>query len=70
MVKPFNTKKGDMMAFLTLTDFSGSIEAVAFPKLYEGNKSLLQVDKCLAVKGKVNERNGTKSFIIEKVKEL
>lgn len=70
MVKPLNTKKGDMMAFLTLSDFSGSIEAVAFPKLYESSKSLLQVDKCLAVKGKVNERNGVKSFVIEKVKEL
>jgi DNA polymerase-3 subunit alpha len=70
MVKPLNTKKGDMMAFLTLSDFSGSIEAVAFPKLYESSKALLQVDKCLAVKGKVNERNGVKSFIIEKVKEL
>ncbi|MCD5389991.1 MAG: DNA polymerase III subunit alpha [Candidatus Pacebacteria bacterium] len=36
-VKEITTKKGDKMAFLTIADFTSSIEAVIFPRTYKKN---------------------------------
>jgi DNA polymerase-3 subunit alpha len=69
-IKPITTKKGDAMAFIKLTDFSGTMESVVFPRTLVEFRSAFVVDKCLAVKGKVSERNGQKSMIIERVKVL
>ena len=69
-VKPFTTKKGDKMAFLKIADFDGSVEAVAFPKIYETHRELLVPESCVAMKGKFNERNGERSFVVDKVKSL
>ncbi|MCX6717029.1 MAG: DNA polymerase III subunit alpha [Candidatus Taylorbacteria bacterium] len=68
--KQINTKKGDVMMFLKITDFSGSIEAVCFPRTYLEFRSLLVVDKCIAFKGKMSERNGSMTIIIEKMRPL
>jgi len=69
-LRPVNTKKGDPMMFLRLADFTGSIEAVVFPRVLLEYRSSIAVDKCVAIKGKVSERNGEKSLIIDKVKGL
>lgn len=69
-VREIFTKKGDKMAFITLSDYNGSIESVAFPKTMEEYVDILQEEKCIVVKGKVNERNGEKSILINKAKEL
>jgi len=69
-VKPFTTKKGDKMAFLKLSDYEDSIEAVAFPSIYTEHRETLVPDMCVAFKGKVNARNGEKSFVVDKVKRL
>ena len=68
--KPILTRKGDKMAFVRLSDFSGSIEVVVFPKILEEYKDLLEVDKCVLMKGRISKRNGDISFIVEKVKKL
>lgn len=64
------TKKGDNMMFLKVADFTGSIEAVVFPRTFTEFKSLLVLEKCIAIKGKMSERNGTQSMIIEKIRGL
>jgi DNA polymerase-3 subunit alpha len=69
-VKVFTTKNNSMMAFIKLSDFSGSIDAVAFARTYEANKDLLVVDNVVAVKGKVTERNGEKSIAIDVIKKI
>lgn len=69
-VKPITTKKGDAMAFIKLSDFSGTLEAVVFPRTLVEFRSAFTPDKCLAVKGKISERNGQKSMIVERVKVL
>lgn len=68
--KQITTKKGDMMMFLKITDYTGSIEAVCFPRTYMEFRSALIVDKCIALKGKMSERNGSMTIIIEKIKPL
>lgn len=69
-VKPVVTKKGDSMAFVKIADFSGMIEVVIFPKIFAEFKNILIKEKCIAIKGRTSERNGEKSIIAEKVKEL
>jgi DNA polymerase III subunit alpha len=64
------TKKGDNMMFLKITDFSGTMEAVVFPKVYAEFKALLEPEKCIALKGRISDRNGSISLIAEKVKGL
>jgi DNA polymerase III subunit alpha len=69
-VRTLTTKKGDKMAFLKLEDLSGDIEAVVFPKVYQEHRDKLVQEACVAFKGRINNRNGEKSFIVEKVKIL
>lgn len=69
-VKPITTKKGDAMAFIKVTDFSGELEAVVFPKILVEFRTAFTPDKCLAIKGKISERNSQKSMIVERVKVL
>ncbi len=68
--KEIITKTNTRMMFLTLTDQTDSIECVVFSKTYENVKELLTLDACVAFKGKVSERNGELSFLVDKVKRL
>ncbi len=69
-VKIVTTKKGDRMAFLSLSDYSGSIEAVVFSKLFETVKDTLTENSIIALQGKVTLRNGEKSLMIESLKKI
>ncbi|MEK7133749.1 MAG: DNA polymerase III subunit alpha [Patescibacteria group bacterium] len=64
------TKNGERMGFLKLADFSGSIELVAFPRTFKECEALMRPGICIAVKGKISERNGESSFVIERAKAL
>ncbi len=68
--KQIMTKGGDRMAFVRLADFSGPIEVVFFPRVFNDCKALLEPERCIAVKGRLSGRNGGISFIAEAVKEL
>src|SRR3989344_4945578 len=52
------TKKGEKMAFLKISDFSGDIEVVAFPRVLKENEALFAPGSCVMLKGRVSERNG------------
>ncbi|MCH7756797.1 DNA polymerase III subunit alpha, partial [Patescibacteria group bacterium] len=69
-VKPIITKSGDRMAFLKISDFTGSIEIVVFPKIFSAYKDLLQPESCIAIKGRKSLRNGETSIIAEAVQKL
>ncbi len=69
-VKKILTKKGEVMMFLRIQDFTDEIEAVAFPRIMEKYAALLQPDACVFVKGKTSERDGTASLIIDDIKSL
>ncbi|MDQ5971105.1 MAG: polymerase subunit alpha [Patescibacteria group bacterium] len=69
-VRPIMTKKNDRMAFIKISDFTGTIEAVVFSKLFETQKDLLVADTIIAISGKVTLRNGEKSLVIENLKRI
>jgi DNA polymerase-3 subunit alpha len=64
------TKKGERMAFLKLSDFSGDVEVVLFPRTLKEHESHIVVGSCIKLQGKISERNGTPSFLAEKVQAL
>lgn len=68
--KSILTKNGEKMAFVRLADFGESIETVAFPRVFAEYHELLQPEKCVALRGRMSNRNGEKSIIVEAVKAL
>jgi DNA polymerase-3 subunit alpha len=69
-IKEIMTKGGDKMIFATLSDFSGSLEVVVFPKILLAHKDICVLDKCIVIKGKISHRNGEVSMIADKIKSL
>lgn len=53
-VKKINTRRGEVMAFLTLEDLTGTVEVVVFPRTYTQNRLALRVDEVVLVKGKTS----------------
>lgn len=64
------TKKNDKMAFVRVADFTGSIEAVVFPKTLAALPKELTSDMVIALKGNTSDRNGERSIVTEGIKIL
>lgn len=64
------TKKGDKMAFVKMSDFSGSIELVIFPDTFKTYAALFQPENCICVSGQFSKRNGDPSILVEKARFL
>ena len=63
-------RENNQMAVFNLLDETGSIEVLVFPKTYLNNKSMLGLNKIVLLKGRVSEREGRVSVILEKVVDL
>lgn len=64
------TKKGEPMVFLKLIDFTGTLEAVIFPKTLQQYGHLIQEESAVKIKGRVSHRNGRPSIIANEIKPL
>jgi len=64
------TKKGDRMAFLRLADFTGTIEVVVFSRVFAEHREKIEPEKCIALRGRLSDRNDELSIIAEEIKEL
>ncbi len=53
-IKKINTKSGSLMAFVTLEDEYGSIDCLAFPKVYDRIRPYLSQDNVVRVVGKID----------------
>ena len=69
-IRIVTTKNNDRMAFIKISDYTGTIDAVIFSKLFEANKEILNKDTIIALQGRVTERNGEKSIMIENFKKI
>jgi DNA polymerase III subunit alpha len=56
-VRVIQTKKGDNMAFVQMSDVSGDIELLLFPSMYEQTAWLWEQDKIVLVDGTVNAKD-------------
>ncbi len=61
------TKNEQQMAFLTIEDLVGTVEVIVFPKDYEKNRSVLNVDEKVFIRGRVSlEEDKDAKLIFEK----
>ena len=58
------TKTNKVMAFLTLEDLLGTVEIVVFPRDYEKNVRLMEIDEKVFIKGRVSVEEEKASKII------
>ncbi|HEV3244978.1 MAG TPA: DNA polymerase III subunit alpha, partial [Candidatus Paceibacterota bacterium] len=68
--QPILTKSGEKMLFAKITDLSSSIELVAFPRVLKENEKLFAPGTCIMLKGKISERNGEPSFVVDRARAL
>ncbi|MCC3356445.1 DNA polymerase III subunit alpha [Bacillus sp. REN16] len=62
--RTIRTKKGEVMAFLTIGDETGELDGVAFPRTYTQSAKLLKNEALLLIKGKIENRNNQIQLII------
>jgi len=66
--KTILTKKdSSKMAFITLTDDTGSLEAIIFPKAFIQFENLLIENQAVYIEGKISNRNDEKSILIDSI---
>jgi DNA polymerase-3 subunit alpha len=53
------TRKGQIMAYATLEDLTGTVDVVLFPRVFEQTRLLFEPDRVLLVQGKVDARAGS-----------
>lgn len=66
----YTKKKNEKMAFLRIKDLDDSLECVVFPKTFVEVRGLCKNEMLVLIKGKVSERNGELSMIVDKIQEL
>ncbi|HSB68760.1 MAG TPA: DNA polymerase III subunit alpha [Candidatus Methylomirabilis sp.] len=69
-VKEISTKSGERMAFITLEDLAGSVEAVVFPDVYRSSMLHLAKESAVLVKGQVDIAEETVKLLVSEVRPL
>ncbi|MCA0986333.1 DNA polymerase III subunit alpha [Guptibacillus algicola] len=68
--RSIRTKKGQMMAFITLEDETSKIEGVVFPDTWEQTSTILQQGEFVYIDGVVQKRGETTNIIVSRAKRL
>ncbi len=68
--RPYQTKTGNMMAFVTIEDFQGKIDLVLFPRTWKQYSKFILPDQVILVEGKLGRRNDEPSVTVDKVVPL
>lgn len=63
-IKIIRTKRGEPMAFLTVSDEESEVDAVVFPDTYRKTKQFIYEDNLIFIEGKAEERNGRVQFLM------
>jgi DNA polymerase III alpha subunit len=68
VVRPYTTKTGKPMGFVTIEDIQGNIELVLFPKTWEKFREILTVGQIIIVEGKVDQGNPPAKILVDIVR--
>ncbi|HUG65015.1 MAG TPA: DNA polymerase III subunit alpha [Gaiellaceae bacterium] len=63
-IKQVTTKRGEPMVFVTLDDPTGSAEVVVFNSTYASARELLEADRILVVKGRVDHKQAGETKLV------
>ncbi|ERJ10975.1 DNA polymerase III subunit alpha [Haloplasma contractile] len=69
-IRTILTKKGDKMAFLTISDDLRAIDCVVFPKTYESQKNNIASGTVCELTGRITERDGKLQLVLNFAKRL
>ncbi len=67
-IRPYVTKAGKPMGFVTLEDIQGNIELVLFPKTWDRTKGSLVEDQIIVVDGKVDTSNTPAKVLVDVIR--
>jgi DNA polymerase-3 subunit alpha len=68
-IRPYQTKTGKPMGFVTLEDIQGSIELVFFSRAWGQYHGKLELDKVVIVEGKADTESGDPKVLVDKVRD-
>jgi len=67
IVRPYTTKTGKAMGFVTIEDIQGTIELVMFPKTWTKFMDKMTVGQIIIVKGKVDNANPPAKILVDEI---
>jgi len=66
-IKTIHTKKGDLMAFVTVEDLHGGVEATVFSSVYAEARDLLKDDAAILVQGRIQRDENSVKMLADSV---
>ena len=66
-VRPYQTKNGKPMGFVTLDDMHGIIEMVVFPRTWQKHRELFEEGKIVVISGKADSSNTPPKILVDKI---
>ena len=66
-IKNFKTKKGDLMAFVTIEDMNGAVEVIVFSRVFAEVRDLLVEDRAVLVQGQVQKDENSLKILADTV---
>lgn len=66
-IKIIKTKKGDLMAFISIEDLHGAVEVIVFSRVYAGVSDLLVEDNAVLIQGQVQKDEQSVKILAEKI---
>ena len=67
-IRPYQTKKGKMMGFVTLEDIQGTIDLVIFPRTWANFETILEIGKIILVEGRVDAENSPPKILVDNIR--
>ncbi|MBN2073129.1 MAG: DNA polymerase III subunit alpha [Actinobacteria bacterium] len=69
-IKMIYTKKDQQMCFMELEDIEDSLEVIVFPSVLEKYRSMIEDDRIIEIKGKLDKKEDQIKLIASEIKEL
>ena len=66
-IRPYQTKNGKPMGFVTLEDIQGVIDLVIFPRVWSKFSQILETDNIYIVEGKVDAGNNQPKILVDNI---
>jgi DNA polymerase-3 subunit alpha len=66
-IRPYQTRTGKSMAFVSLEDVQGTVELVIFSRLWKDVAAWLQQDMIVVAKGKIDGERGDSKVLVEEI---
>ncbi len=67
-VRPYTTKSGKAMGFVSLQDLQGNIELILFAKTWEKFREIIEVEKVILAEGTVDAQSGDAKILVDNIR--